>query len=209
MKKRTLALLMAAVMLFGVTVGGTIAWLQAETTSVVNTFSVGDINIELKEHNYDPSTKKLLEGTANEVTSEDDYKIIPGTDLPKDPFVRIKDKSEECWVFVRVNEENWPESKVTYTIDSAWTALDGVSGVYWQEVESLVGGEEKNTELNILADKKVEVSEALTKEEMEKIKAAGTPTLTFTAYAVQAENFDTAKAAWDATFGAPTTTDTE
>lgn len=34
MKKKTIALLMAVVMLFGVTVGGTLAWLKAETTEV-------------------------------------------------------------------------------------------------------------------------------------------------------------------------------
>lgn len=205
MKKRTLALLMAVVMLFGVTVGGTIAWLQAETSSVINTFSVGDINIELKEHNYDPTTKKLLEGTENEVTEENDYKIIPGTDLPKDPFVRIKDESEACWVFVRVTPENWPTSKVTYTIDDDWTALEGVDGVYWQKVDSLVGGEAKDAELNILKDKVVLVDDSLTKDEIKVIKESGTPKLTFIAYAVQAENFATAKAAWDATFGKTTT----
>ncbi|MBR2037363.1 MAG: hypothetical protein IKA09_06485 [Lachnospiraceae bacterium] len=201
MKKRTIALLMAVVMLFGVVVGGTVAWLKAETGSVVNTFSVGDINIELKEHDYDPESKKLLEGIEHEVTEEDDYKIIPGTDLLKDPFVRIIDESEECWVFVRVTPDKWPTSNVTYTIDSTWTALKGVPDVYWQKVESLVGGEVKNEELNILAGQKIEVTNELTKEQIETIKAVGNPTLTFTAYAVQAENFDTAEAAWAATFG--------
>ncbi len=201
--KKKIAILMAMVMLFGVTVGGTLAWLQAETQQVVNTFTVGDINIELKEHNYDPTTKQLLTGTANEVTSESDYKIIPGTNLPKDPFVRIKDGSEECWVFVKVIEDKWPASNVTYAIDDSWTALEDVENVYYQKVSSLVGGEEKNVELNVLKDKVVIVSSELTKTQIEAIKNAGNPTLTFTAYAVQAENFSTAYAAWNATFGKP------
>ena len=85
--KKKIALLMAMVMLFAVTTAGTLAWLKDDTDPVVNTFTVGDINIELKEHNYNPETKQL---TDEEVTSESDYKIIPGTDLPKDPFVRVK-----------------------------------------------------------------------------------------------------------------------
>ena len=53
MKKKTIALLMVVVMLFGVTVGGTIAWLTASTSKVENTFTVGNINIQLDETNVD------------------------------------------------------------------------------------------------------------------------------------------------------------
>lgn len=204
MKKRTIALLMAVVMLFGATVGGTIAWLQASTGEVVNTFTVGDINIDLKEHKYDATENELLEKVeANETTSVDNYKIIPGTDLPKDPFVRVKAGSEACWVFVKVETEKWPTSKVTFGIDGKWTVLDVTNypDIYWYEQDTLVG-ETEDELLYILADDKVEVSEDLTKTEIEVIKAAGSPKLKFTAYAVQKENFATAKAAWDATFGA-------
>ena len=198
--KKKIALLMTAVMLFGATVGATIAWLQAETAPVTNTFTVGDINIELKEHNYDPSSKML---TSAEVTSEGDYKIIPGTNLPKDPFVRVKAESEACWVFVKVEADKWPTANVTYAIDdSKWTELGATSypGIYYYKQDSLVDATDDVIRY-ILKDNQVVVSGDLTKSEIEDIKAAGTPTLKFTAYAVQAENFATAQAAWDATFG--------
>ena len=44
-------------------VGGTLAWLKASTDPVTNTFTVGDINIDLTE------------------TTGNNYKIIPGVDI--------------------------------------------------------------------------------------------------------------------------------
>ena len=40
-------MMLALVLVFGCAVGGTIAWLTVKTAPVVNTFTYGDINIEL------------------------------------------------------------------------------------------------------------------------------------------------------------------
>ncbi len=64
---KMLIVLLALVLMIGCAVGGTVAWLTAKTDSVVNTFTYGDINIELTE------------------TTGKDYKIIPGVDIAKDP----------------------------------------------------------------------------------------------------------------------------
>ena len=195
--KKKIALLMAMVMLFAVTTAGTLAWLKDDTDPVVNTFTVGDIEITLTE-------------TFNKDTNDDgkddawEAKLIPGTDLDKDPVVTVKAGSEACYVFVKVEETNWTLTDVTYTIDdTVWDELDGFNGVYWTTVDSLVDAT-SDLPLNVLTSEKVFVSDGLTKTEIEAldtdkdgtIEESELPKLTFTAYAVQLENVDDEVEAW-------------
>ena len=41
--------MLAVTLLIGCAIGGTVAWLTDKTTAVTNTFTYGDINIELTE----------------------------------------------------------------------------------------------------------------------------------------------------------------
>ena len=224
MKKKTIAMLMASVMLFGIAVGGTLAWITDTTGDVVNTFTVGDINIDLKEHDYDVDTNTL--GTA-EVTAEDEYKMIPGTTMPKDPFVRVEAGSEACWLFVKVVETDNFDTYLTYEIDlykeetnpDGWKVLDTTNypGVYYREVESLVNATSDSDPYYVLADNQVSVKEGVTKTQLEDFdgkdsngasapaEITARPKLTFTAYAVQKAEVDTAMDAWEILFP-PTTT---
>lgn len=128
MKKRTLALLMAVVMLFGVTVGGTIAWLTAEATEVVNTFTVGDIKIKLVESEVDANGDK--KSPVVEV-QENSYKILPGSTYDKDPKVTVLAKSENCYVYVKVTEINNDNDIILWEINTSnWLAVDGADNVY-------------------------------------------------------------------------------
>lgn len=158
-------------------IGGTVAWLTASTTPVVNTFTYGDINIELKE------------------TTGENYKIIPGVDISKDPKVTVTAGSEDCWLFVKVVAEHWPDDitetvdgktvrKVNYAIAEGWTPVPNVANVYYREVAS----DEAGTAISILDGNKVTVSQNLTKTEVDGLKA-NQPKLTFTAYAVQKDGF--------------------
>ena len=175
---KTVAILLALVLAIGCAVGGTLAWLISKTDSVVNTFTYGDINIGLTE-------------------TPRDYKITPGVDIKKDPKVTVTAGSEACWLFVKVEKENW-NNKVTYEIADGWTALTGHTGVYYREVgaDTAKAGEsyyilKGNT---TYANGVVTVSDTLTKEDIKGITT--NPTLTFTAYAVQKDGIDTAAAAW-------------
>ena len=73
MKKKTVALLMSLVLIFGVAVGGTIAWLMDTTKEVVNTFTVGKVDIDLTETGSTLNTEKDV--------YEKSYKMIPGSKL--------------------------------------------------------------------------------------------------------------------------------
>lgn len=178
--------MLAVTLLIGCAIGGTVAWLTAKTDPVVNTFTYGDINITLDE------------------TTGSSYKIIPGVDITKDPKVTVKANSETCWLFVKVEEENWPEfketdgttKKVSYAIATGWTALTGQAGVYYRNVSAVT----EDTSFYILAGDSngvVKVSENLTKTEVNSITAGTQPKLTFTAYAVQKDGIDTVEAAWE------------
>ena len=179
-------------------IGGTVAWLTAKTDPVVNTFTYGDINIDLYEHNYVASTNWL--GT-EKVKKVEDYKIIPGVNLPKDPTVEVKAGSEACWLFVKVEAENWPtftgDAKISYAVktgDGGWTQGDGTkipANVYYRAV----GATTADTTFKVLADDQVTVSENLTKEEVGTLKE-NQPKLTFTAYAVQKDGIADAATAW-------------
>ena len=165
MKKKSLALLVALVLAIGCVIGGTLAWLTAKTDPVVNTFTYGDINITLSE------------------TTGNNYKIIPGVDIEKDPKVTVKANSEACWLFVKVEEEGtFVANKVTYSIATGWTQGDGSqipANVYYRKVDAAT----TDLEFNVLKDNKVTVSENLTKEDIKGITIQ--PTLTITAYASQ------------------------
>jgi hypothetical protein len=174
--------LLALVLVIGCVAGGTVAWLVAKTEPVVNTFTYGNINIALAE------------------TTGEDYKIIPGKDISKDPKVTVKGGSEACWLFVKVEEvgaiSTITTDPVHYAIDTGWAQLkdkDGkdVSGVYYRLVDAV----DNDTAFNVLKDNKIIVSGELTKETINGY-AVQQPTLTFMAYAVQKENIDTAADAW-------------
>ncbi len=183
---KALVALLALVLVIGCSLGGSLAWLTAKTDPVTNTFTVGDINISLDE-------------------STTDYKIVPGVNIAKDPEVTVEANSEACWLFVKVDEANWPEfkesdgttRKVKYAIAGDWTKLtdvEGVDNVYYRQVSAST----EDQTFPVLAGDTVTVSSTLTKGEVQGIGTGeNAPTLTFTAYAVQQEGVETATAAWE------------
>lgn len=177
--------MLAVMLLLGCAVGGTIAWLTAQTAPVVNTFTVGDIDIELTE------------------TTGTNYKIVPGTNITKDPKVTVKADSEECYLFVKV--EASAAMKKAFNNGAKWTIADGWSSlgvhidnntvVYYR----LVNASDSNQVFNVLKDNTITVSGDLDAEAIAEINALGNCTLTFTAYAIQYEGFeDLPVSAWNA-----------
>ena len=173
---KTLVLALAVMLIVGATIGGTVAWLTAQTPSVTNTFTVGDINITLNE-------------------TKSDFKMVPGNVIDKDPVVTVVDGSEDCYLFVKIEKSTTLDKYISYTVASGWTELDNVDGVYYR----VVNATDRTKSFSVLANDQVTVNEGVTKADMEALKAenATQPTLTFTAYAVQKDNIDTAALAWE------------
>lgn len=190
---KVFALLLSLVLVLGCAIGGTLAWLVAESATVTNTFTVGDINIDLKEHKLqDDGTLS----TTELVTENSGYKMVPGYTLNKDPFATVNANSEDCYLFIKVEKSTGFDSYMSYTIDDGWTALTGTDGVYYRTVSASTADQT----FNILKDKQVKVLDTVTKE-MLTAEGFTNPTLKFTAYAVQqyksnTETF-TAAEAWE------------
>lgn len=209
---KSIAVVLVLVLVLGCAIGGTIAWLTDKTDEVKNTFTVGDINIDLTE-------------TFNTDTNDDDIAdawtghIIPGTDLAKDPKVTVDAGSEKCWVFVKVTEENWPEvkesdnttRKISYSIRENWVELENATTeantkvYYYKDAVDVSSATEDwtyyvldGTGTDDFANGYVHVSDTLTKTELNAITTS--PKLIFTAYASQYVNGSssfTAAQAWE------------
>ena len=171
--RNTVTAILMFVLVLSFTIGGTLAWLTDTTGPVTNTFTYGDINITLAETT-----------TA--------YKMVPGNSISKDPSVTVRGGSEACWLFVKVEESANFRNFMTYTIASGWTPLTGVNGVYYREVNAVT----EDTKFNVLGGNQVQVSDTVTKEALNALNEDDYPTLTFTAYAVQRDNIETAAEAW-------------
>lgn len=188
-------LILAICLLVGVAIGGTMAWLIAQTDPVVNTFVVGNIEIELDE-------------------SDDlNLKMVPGDVIQKDPTITVKKDSEDCWLFVEIKEEDTADF-LTYEMADGWTEIDAGANrgkVYGRKVENVTA----DKLFTVLKNNEVKVLDTVTKAMMDAIKngTANEPKLTFTAYAIQSANLKkggaevtTAADAWDVYCNQPTPT---
>ena len=199
---KTKKLLIAAVCLVAIltsAVVGTIAWLTDKTATVTNTFSPSNIGITLTE----------TKGTGSSETAKD-FKMVPGTTIDKDPVVTVKADSEACWLFVKIDKVNNFDNFMTFAVADGWTALNGVSGVYYRQVAAsnadqpfgiLGAGAWTVNDSYTWAANQVLVRPDVTKADMKTLYDAGTdkyPTLSFTAYAIQQEGFTDVAAAWAA-----------
>lgn len=189
---KTVSALLAVVLVLVCAIGGTVAWLITQTDPVTNTFTYGDINIDLDESGMTPDPED--DGYVNE------YEMIPGSDIVKDPTITVKAGSEDCYLFVKLEKSENFDTFMTYEMAEGWTALDDGDGdpntmVYYREVSAT----DVDVEYGVILEDKVHVKEEVTKEQLNELDAEGAenyPTLTVTAYAVQKDNIATAGEAW-------------
>lgn len=202
---KAVVLLLAVVLLIGCTVGGTLAWLMTKTDPVVNTFSTANISITL--------TETWNTDTDNDQTNDAwTAKMVPGTDIAKDPKVTVAANSEACWLFVKVAETGGIitvgetayslKDFISYTVSTGWTALDATShpGVYYREVSASTSDQAfyvlAGTDDADFKNGYVHIPDTVTKAMMDQVTTENAPELTFTAYAIQREGFSTADDAW-------------
>jgi len=179
MKKRTVALLMACMIMVGAAAGGTIAWLTAQSATVVNTFTIGEVEITLTE------TDALDQGGGQFTKS---FKVSPGEDITKDPKVTVLAGSEACYLFVRIQESDQftdlkTASKLNYAIAAGWNSVDGHDGYYYRKVDA-IAEDAPAAEFPVLLNNLVEVGDDIVNADVD----GETVTLTFSAAAIQSEN---------------------
>lgn len=132
---------LALVMVAGISVAGTLAYLTSTTGEVKNTFTVGKVAITLDESKYDPSKPDGLDKEVRMKAGQDYGTITPATPYPKDPTVHVDATSQECYVFVKVvnglSTNEAAQSAAYDTIEKqitdtyGWTKYD--DGIYYKE----------------------------------------------------------------------------
>lgn len=205
MKKTRKILLMAAcaVLLVCISVGATVAYLTS-TDSVTNTFTVGKVKIELDEAKVGTDGKALTGEQAARVKTNA-YKLMPGHEYVKDPTIHVAAGSENCYLFVKVENGITALEATGKTIADqmaarGWVAIAEGSNVYYltETVDGVTTAKIDNSGDVVVFEKFTLKGDADTTNATANY---ATKKITVTAYAVQADGFTTAEAAWNATFG--------
>lgn len=171
-KKSIFTAALATALAAATVVGGTYAYLQDSTEDVINSFNANQVVVELTE------------------TGDRQYNIVPGTEETKDPKVTV-DNTDASYVYVKVTDTT--DGLVTYEIAEGWRELQGYNGVYYREVAA----DAQDREFYVLKDNKVSYAAALENSDMlENGKLKENVNLTFKAYAIQMEGFESAEAAF-------------
>ncbi len=182
-----------------IAVAGTLAYLTAQTTEVKNTFTSTPTlgKIDLKEHEATANDKGVYTLGTAEVTSNS-YKVLPGVDLPKDPFITISEKSDVAsYLYVEVVDNLGANSGLSYALTSDWTKLDvkGANGgdVYVYQNGLLI------TEVNAPATVSILKDDVVTVGQDVNVGEDGVD-ITFYGYMAQASAGADAAAAYTACF---------
>lgn len=186
MKTRTKVALavLCALLLVTVSILGTVAYLTSKTTVVTNTFTAGNVTITLDETDVDVYGVKDSETRV----TENGYKLIPGHTYVKDPIIHVGSGSEDCYLFVKITDEIAAIQDTT-TIGNqltanGWALVDDETDVYYYNNKVSAGAN-------------IEVFENFKIKSDADVSAYAGKTITVQAYAVQADGFADAAAAWE------------
>lgn len=185
--KKTLVIILALTVTMVTAAGGTLAFLYG-TQNVKNTFTYGDIQIDLEE------TDTGLDPDQNPDTNQ--YPMLPGQPIHKDPKVTVYAGGLDCWLFVELTESWNFADYLSYTVADGWEPLEGVPGVFCRAVDAM--GESQT--FPVIKDDLIYMKESVTLGQLATLTDADYPTLTIKAYAIQRsaaiEETATAQAAW-------------
>ena len=208
-KTKALILALCAVVLVAVSVMGTLAYL-ADSEEVVNTFTVGNVDIKLDETDVDEKGEPI---PGAERVKENEYHLIPGGEYVKDPTVTVVKGSEEAYLRLLVTISDIADLKTVLGDDFLpENYVEGWDKAVWNCAKITDNGDDTVTyefryHKTVDAYKATEdvVLEALfTKIKVpaqldgEELKAISEMKVTVVGNAIQKAGFDSADAAWTA-----------
>ena len=203
-RSKALLLILCAMLLLIASALGTVAYLTVQDT-VTNTFSVGKVDVTLDEGSAGSAGKRSMRARSTGApVDENDHILMPGHTYTKDYTIHVDAVSEDSYIFVKVEngiasyeaassaEEGGYRTIADQITDNGWTALESAANVYYREyTKSSTGSDFAVFNTFKIADN------ANDAESWGSCDAQ----VAVTAYAVQKDGFDTASAAWMATFG--------
>lgn len=209
-KSKILLLALCAVLLVAASVVGTLAYLTSQDT-VVNTFTVGKVNIVLDETAVTPDGKPI-NGAAR--VKENSYHLVPGMTYVKDPRVTVVKGSEESYVrmLVTINcydaltdifgKQFLPQYFVSGWDNTTWISTEVIdvdanadTATYEFRYKTTVTPEaDTDLVLDALFDS-ITVPGSMSADDMDSIKDLK---ITVVGHAIQAAGFADEDAAWTA-----------
>ena len=207
MKKKLMTVL-ALVLVVAMSVAGTYAYLTS-ADKVVNTFTVGNVQIKLDEAKANPDGS-LVQG-ADRVKANS-YKLLPGHNYNKDPMVTVLKGSESSYVKMTVTFSNASQLDAIFAPDggadmtSIFNGYDSANWIYMGNTEDTaantrtyefwyketVAAPNADVALDALFDS-ITVPGTIDNDQLATIKGM---TITVNAYAIQADGFNDAADAW-------------
>ena len=189
-KTKALALALCAVLLVVTTVFVTMAFLTSKD-SVKNTFTVGKVTITLDE--ADVKNDGTYESNKEARVDTNEYKLIPGHTYIKDPTIHVADDSEECWLFVTVkngllNAEDSSGNTIAKQMEA--NGWEKVTGATVDGIDVYAHTEKQAAGADVVVFNTFKIAGTTDVSRYEKAE------IVVTAYAIQADGFATAAAAW-------------
>ena len=209
MKKKILVACLCVALAVLTIAGTTLAYLTSKDT-VTNTFTVGKVEIKLDE------AKANADGTlvpnADRVKANS-YKLIPGHTYNKDPMVTVLKGSESSYIKMTVTFSKAAELDDIFKpngadLTSIFNGYDSTNWIYKGNTEDTtantrtyefwykeaVAAPTADVALDALFDQ-IKAPDSLTNSDLNNLKDLK---ITVNAYAIQADGFATAEAAWAA-----------
>ena len=182
-KKKSIILIFSCILLLTVIVSGTIAWFKSESNSLVSKFSYGNIKIFITEEDVNDENVK-------------NFEIIPGAKIKKNTTVTVEENSEDCWLFIEIEQSDNFYNFMNYSIEAGWKKLEEYENIYYREVD-------KKNEKQIYAvfkDDIINVNSDITRELFNSLTDDNYPMISILAYGIQRNSkidaIDTAEDAW-------------
>lgn len=205
--KKTISIVALVVLVAAVSVLGTLAYLTSQD-QVVNTFTVGKVAIKLDEMKVTDDGKPVVPA---ERVKANDYKLLPGLTYSKDPTVTVLKGSELSYVklVVTVSKASESDKLLKECGTNLGAVISGYDATNWI-LKSNTEDKEANTrtyefwykeavdasaadvKLDALFDQIV-VPGNITNEQLATIASLQ---IDIVAYAIQADGFANADAAW-------------
>ena len=196
-----LVIILSAVLLVVASVMGTLAFL-ASSSAVSNTFTYGDVSIDMRESAVDENGKD--NDGADRTSDGNSYELIPGKTYDKDPAITVKQGSVPSYLFVKIKNGISNIEVAGNTTIKAQMIANG-----WQLIKSNNAGEELYLYVgvgNAVADKKeaevnyvavgskdeaqtYELFDTFTISENAPVADYAGAKVTLTAFAIQTEGF--------------------